>query len=60
MDRLLHTLVTIAPSLQVESNVFERLIYKNNNQHRRGVYFRKLLEVRTGTVLYLTMTSLVI
>jgi hypothetical protein len=29
-----------------EMALFEKLLYKNKNQHRRGVYYQRLLEVR--------------
>ncbi|KAJ6770578.1 hypothetical protein OIU79_021265 [Salix purpurea] len=32
--------------LQVECRVFERMVYKNKNQHRRCSYFQYLLKVR--------------
>ncbi|KAE8667327.1 putative sgp1 monomeric G-protein [Hibiscus syriacus] len=32
--------------LEVECGIFERIIYKNKNQHRRSSYFQYLLKVR--------------
>uniref|UniRef100_A0A2P2JWF6 Uncharacterized protein MANES_03G127300 n=1 Tax=Rhizophora mucronata TaxID=61149 RepID=A0A2P2JWF6_RHIMU len=32
--------------LQAESGVFERMVYKNKNQHRRSSYFQYILKVR--------------
>ncbi|CAI2167835.1 9477_t:CDS:2 [Funneliformis geosporum] len=29
-----------------ESNILERLYYKNKNQHQRSIYFRKIVEIR--------------
>ena len=34
------------PALELELAVFNRLLYRNRNQHRRGVYFRRALHVR--------------
>uniref|UniRef100_A0A2P2JWH0 Uncharacterized protein MANES_03G127300 n=1 Tax=Rhizophora mucronata TaxID=61149 RepID=A0A2P2JWH0_RHIMU len=31
--------------LQAESGVFERMVYKNKNQHRRSSYFQYILKV---------------
>ncbi|MES1910715.1 MAG: hypothetical protein MHM6MM_003258 [Cercozoa sp. M6MM] len=36
----------IQDRLDLESALLERLMYKNQNQHRRGVYWRKLQEAR--------------
>jgi hypothetical protein len=33
-------------SLSRDIDIFNRLLYKNRNQHRRGVYFRRTLAVR--------------
>ncbi|GLU23609.1 hypothetical protein SLE2022_396020 [Rubroshorea leprosula] len=32
--------------LQIERGIFERMVYKNKNQHRRSSYFQYLLKVR--------------
>ncbi len=34
------------PQLWQEVALFERLLYKNRNQHRRGRYFQRCLEVQ--------------
>lgn len=34
-----------------ENAIFQRIMYKNQNQHRRTVYFRRLLEVRRDLLL---------
>ena len=33
-------------SFLFELQIFDKILYKNKNQHRRGIYFRKLLEIR--------------
>ncbi|KAK3199591.1 hypothetical protein Dsin_023006 [Dipteronia sinensis] len=37
---------SLLDQLQVECAIFERLVYKNKNQHRRSSYFQYLLKVR--------------
>ena len=39
----------LAP-LRIELAVWARLLYKNKNQHRRGVYFRRMQHVRRAFV----------
>ncbi|KAJ0047143.1 hypothetical protein Pint_04199 [Pistacia integerrima] len=39
-------LKTLLAQLQTEFGIFERLVYKNKNQHRRSSYFQYLLKVR--------------
>ncbi|GBG70589.1 hypothetical protein CBR_g6715 [Chara braunii] len=36
------------PSLWAESTMFDRILYKNNNQHRCTLYFQRLRAVRQG------------
>jgi hypothetical protein len=37
------------PQLWQEVSLFERLLYKNRSQHRRGRYFQRCLEVNFVT-----------
>ncbi|KAI9192051.1 hypothetical protein LWI28_017643 [Acer negundo] len=37
---------SLLDQLQAECAIFERLVYKNKNQHRRSSYFQYLLKVR--------------
>ncbi|KAE8654243.1 hypothetical protein F3Y22_tig00117056pilonHSYRG01209 [Hibiscus syriacus] len=39
-------LKSLLGQLEVECGIFERIIYKNKNQHRRSSYFQNLLKVR--------------
>ncbi|XP_024033325.1 uncharacterized protein LOC18054299 isoform X2 [Citrus clementina] len=39
-------LKSLLGQLQAERGIFERLVYKNKNQHRRSSYFQYLLKVR--------------
>ncbi|XP_020519556.1 uncharacterized protein LOC18422181 isoform X2 [Amborella trichopoda] len=38
--------------LQIESDIFDRLLYKNRNQHRRCQYFQWLMRVRRDLKLF--------
>ncbi|KAJ0103167.1 hypothetical protein Patl1_04269 [Pistacia atlantica] len=38
-------LKTLLAQLQTEFGIFERLVYKNKNQHRRSSYFQYLLKM---------------
>lgn len=42
-------LSTLIPYLKTETTVLDRLLYKNKNQHRRGTYYQRLMEVRRFT-----------
>ncbi|XP_044472887.1 uncharacterized protein LOC123201441 isoform X2 [Mangifera indica] len=46
IESLEEKLKTLLAQLQAEFGVFERLVYKNKNQHRRSSYFQYLLKVR--------------
>ncbi|GMJ10345.1 hypothetical protein like AT1G50910 [Hibiscus trionum] len=39
-------LKSLLGQLEVECGIFERIVYKNKNQHRRSLYFQYLLKVR--------------
>ncbi|KAL4273004.1 hypothetical protein GQ457_13G002400 [Hibiscus cannabinus] len=39
-------LKSLLGQLEVECGIFERIVYKNKNQHRRSSYFQYLLKVR--------------
>jgi hypothetical protein len=52
------TIALVLDSFLFEFQIFEKIIYKNKNQHRRGIYFRKLMEVRKyGRLLSLSLPS---
>jgi len=38
--------------LELEQAVFERMVYKNKNQHRRCSYFQYLLKVYLSTLFF--------
>jgi hypothetical protein len=42
------------PQLWQEVSLFERLLYKNRSQHRRGRYLQRCLEVRAATAFSMT------
>lgn len=44
-------LKSLLGQLQAERGIFERLVYKNKNQHRRSSYFQYLLKVSSCLLL---------
>ncbi|XP_015898804.2 uncharacterized protein LOC107432211 isoform X2 [Ziziphus jujuba] len=46
VDTLEEKLTSLLGQLQIECGIFERMVYKNKNQHRRCSYFQYLLKVR--------------
>lgn len=46
IEDLEEKLKSLLGQLQAECGIFERLVYKNKNQHRRSSYFQYLLKVR--------------
>ncbi|XP_010519275.1 PREDICTED: uncharacterized protein LOC104798777 isoform X2 [Tarenaya hassleriana] len=46
VESLEEKLMSLLRQLQAEHAVFERMVYKNKNQHRRCSYFQYLLKVR--------------
>ncbi|KAL5736000.1 hypothetical protein ACOSQ2_030788 [Xanthoceras sorbifolium] len=46
VDALEEKVKSLLDQLQAERAIFERLVYKNKNQHRRSSYFQYLLKVR--------------
>lgn len=46
IESLEEGLKTLLSQLQIECAIFERIVYKNKNQHRRCSYFQYLLKVR--------------
>ncbi|KAF5727971.1 hypothetical protein HS088_TW21G00111 [Tripterygium wilfordii] len=45
-ENLEEKLRSLSVQLQTECAIFERIVYKNKNQHRRSSYFQYLLKVR--------------
>lgn len=50
-ETLLESLGECVPLANIESIILERLLYKSSNQHRRGVYFHKLLQVFSNSLI---------
>ncbi|XP_002523000.2 uncharacterized protein LOC8260809 [Ricinus communis] len=46
IESLEERLESFLEQLKVECGIFERIVYKNKNQHRRSSYFQYLLKVR--------------
>lgn len=44
-ENLEEKLTSLLGQLQFEGGIFQRMVYKNKNQHRRSSYFQYLLKV---------------
>lgn len=51
IEDLEEKLKSLLGQLQAERGIFERLVYKNKNQHRRSSYFQYLLKVSSCLLL---------